>query len=149
MALQWTVNLTRFTPWAASMHTIFALWLTNIHSIKNIKVVTSHPQNSLAGESLGGLGHCRLLILLNWHKPSLKLVHKDIQEWVMNFHLPSWTHTNPHWYKQWKQMKALWLPGCLPVSLPEFTGRMEDQKEFGLPRRRIIQEQQKGTLTYL
>lgn len=47
------------------MHTTFAAWLTNIHSIKNIKVVTSHPQNSFAGESLGGLGHCRVLILLN------------------------------------------------------------------------------------
>lgn len=56
---------------AVSMHTIFAFWLTNSHSIRHIKLVTSHPQSSLAGGSLGGLGDCRLLILLKWCKPFL------------------------------------------------------------------------------
>lgn len=120
MALQWIVNLIQFVswlPWAVSMNTIFKLWLTNIRSIKNMKVVTSHPQNSLAGESLGVLGHCRLLILLNWL--DTKCQHFGMKmfktKWLISIYLPYSTHANTHWHKQWKQMKMLWPPGCLPV----------------------------------
>lgn len=66
-------------------------------SIKNIKVVASHPQNSLAGESLGGLGHCRLLILLNWLDIKVStLLHEDVQDWVISFHLFTLLNTYKH-----------------------------------------------------
>lgn len=97
--------------------------LANIHLIRHIKLVTSQP--SLAGEGLGGLGDCRLLILLKLMQTFLKrFCMKTLQtEWFISIYLPSQTHTNTHWYKQQEQMKMLWLPGYLPVPLPEVTGQ--------------------------
>lgn len=141
MALQWIVNLIQFVswlPWAVSMNTIFKLWLTNIRSIKNMKVVTSHPQNSLAGESLGVLGHCRLLILLNWLDTKVStLWHEDVQDQVINFHLFTILNTRKHTLTQTVEADedALtpWLFACpLSQSLPAINS--------GRP---------KGTLTHL
>lgn len=45
-------------------------------------------------------------------------------EWFISIYLPSLTH----WHKQWKQMKLLWLPGCL-LYCPGGSGLQDRSKE--------------------
>lgn len=45
-------------------------------------------------------------------------------EWLVSIYLPSLTR----WFKQWKQMKMLWLPGCL-LRCSEGSGLQDRSKE--------------------
>jgi len=133
------MNLTQFTLWllwAESMHTIFAVWLTNVHSVRHIKLVTSHPQPSLVGLSLGGLGDCRLLILLNWCKLSLNVA--------------AWSHSR--WRDWFPCIYHLWHKHTLIQAAGGDEGGLAPWL-FACPIARgycqLIQEDHKGTLTHL